>query len=233
MEVTFIELCLSIRSWGGFFGILDLTESLQPVMQVLLYLLYSEGSEVQSLCPRSGDLTSVRLGTRLLISMSLNFLIYLQYLYFFAQFPCMRPVHCPTHSPAATFLAQDPIPHQATAVQPGSEPPLGCCRPCWATCFTWVPIVHSPTWSPSFLLDWIIQEGRLYFLLYFSLFLCFGWNITNTVICADLMYSTQWIFTFAYTCAITQIRHLSKPPSCLFSDTSTPRLPLFHTFTVD
>lgn len=29
MEVTFIELRLSIRSWGGFFGILDLTESLQ------------------------------------------------------------------------------------------------------------------------------------------------------------------------------------------------------------
>ena len=50
---------------------------------------------MKSLGLRSGNLASIRFRTRFLISMSLNFLICFHCFYFFDQFPCMKPVHCP------------------------------------------------------------------------------------------------------------------------------------------
>ena len=153
--------------------------------------------------PRSGNLTSFRFRSRFLISMSLNFLIYFHCFYFFDQFPCMKPV--------------------AISFSRGSSQPRDWTR---VSCITrWIHY-HWATWEA-------------YFLPYFSHFLiCLFWlkyNL-NTVKQADLKCSTQWNFPFVNTYVITQIRYLStsaKHPSCPFSDTPTPRLPLLYTSTID
>lgn len=128
MEGTSVELPLSIRSWTECYGIFNRIVSSQSCeASITTPALHEErkAHKVQASRPRSDDLTNVRLWTRLLISMCLNFLICLPYIYLFAPSTCTKPAQCTTVL-LATFLVEDPAPLQASAIQLASKPALGC-----------------------------------------------------------------------------------------------------------